>query len=149
MMIYGCSTIEIAKEVSKVTTSVKKTIEDITSDQNVSKKPEEVVKEKEEIIVEKKKVEAAVIKQKKIFKINLLEKNINQLIQELGEPTLVRIDGNTKTVRFDTSGCRLFVYFNLSASQAKSQYYEIRNQKGALIDKNKKIEECFQEIRKI
>jgi len=161
-IISGCSTIEIAKEVSKATNSVKKTIEKISNKQNVyeeensnieleKEKQEisvELEKEKQEINVEKKKEEIVIDKQKQITSIQLLNKTLSQLIKELGDPALIRKDGNTKTVRFDSSTCRLFVYFDLVVSESKAEYYELRDRKGALLNKTQNIKKCFQEIQK-
>ena len=51
IIVNGCSTIEIAKEVSKATKSIKTTIEEITIDQNDEKKTDDLKNEK----VDKKK----------------------------------------------------------------------------------------------
>ena len=69
-------------------------------------------KEKEEVVKEKKKEKDTVIKQKKITTVKFIGKTLEELIKEFGEPVLVRKDGNTQTIRFDTSSCRLFIYFD-------------------------------------
>ena len=154
----GCSTVEIAKEVTKAGNSVKTTIKKITSSQVDDEKTENNIKEKEEIIVMKKKEEEIVVakkkemallnRQKEISAINIQGKTLNQLIQDFGKPDLIREDGNTKTVRFNTSSCRLFIYFDLELKKPKAEYYEIRNTKGELIDKKERINKCFEEIQK-
>ena len=68
---------------------------------------------KEKVVIEKKREEAVAIKQKKITAIKFLGKTMSELINEFGRPDLIREDGNTKTVRFDTSSCRLFLYFHI------------------------------------
>ena len=73
---------------------------------------------------------------------------MNELSNEFGKPSLIREDGNTKTARFDTKSCRFFVYFNLIDNKKLVRYYEIRNMKGDIIDKNKKINNCYNEIKK-
>ena len=155
--LNGCATIEIAKEVTKVGDSIKTTIQKATKKQNdfektedVTKEKEEIIvaKEKEEIIVAKKKEEAVINKQKEIAVIKIQGKTLNQLTQNFGKSDFIREDGNTKTVRFNTSTCRLFVYFNLGVKKPKAEYYEIRNTKGELIDKKEKINKCFKEIQK-
>ena len=80
--------------------------------------------------------------------INIQNKTLNQLTQYFGKFDFVREDSNTKTVRFDTPSCRLFVYFNLEVKKPKAEYYEIRNTKGELIDKKENINKCFQEVKK-
>ena len=160
--LNGCATIEIAKEVTKVGDSIKTTIQKATKKQNdfektedVTKEKEDIVvakekeeKEKEEIIVAKKKEKAVINKQKEIAVIKIQGKTLNQLTKNFGKSDFIREDGNTKTVRFNTSTCRLFVYFNLGVKKPKAEYYEIRNTKGELIDKKEKINKCFKEIQK-
>ena len=162
MTLNGCATVEIAKEVAKAGDSIKTTIQKASKKQNdfektedVTKEKEEVIvakekeeKEKEEIIVAKKKEEAVINKQKKITVIKIQGRTLNQLTQNFGKSDFIREDGNTKTVRFNTSTCRLFVYFNLGVKKPKAEYYEIRNTKGELIDKKEKINKCFKEIQK-
>ena len=103
---------------------------------------------KEEIIVAKKKEGAVINKQKEIAVIKIQGKTLNQLTQNFGKSDFIREDGNTKTVRFNASTCRLFVYFNLEIKKPKAEYYEIRNTKGELIDKKEEINKCFKEIQK-
>ena len=155
--LNGCATIEIAKEVTKVGDSIKTTIQKSVKKQNdfektedVTKEKEEIVvaKEKEEIIVAKKKEKAVINKQKEISVIKIQGRTLNQLTKNFGKSDFIREDGNTKTVRFNTSTCRLFVYFNLGVKKPKAEYYEIRNTKGELIDKKEKINKCFKEIQK-
>jgi hypothetical protein len=152
--LNGCTTVEIAKEVTKVGDRIKTTIQKATKNQNDLEKSEDVVKtedvkkEKTEIIVAKKKEKAVIKKQKEIIVIKIQGKTLNQLTQNFGKSDFIREDGNTKTVRFNSSSCRLFVYFNLEVKKPKAQYYEIRNIKGELIDEKEKINKCFKEIQK-
>ena len=146
--LNGCATVEVAKEVTKASNSVKTTIKKIASDNNDVEKTENLIKEKEEIVVAKKNEEAALNKQKKIAVINIQGKTLNQLTQDFGKPDFIREDSNTKSVRFNTSSCRLFIYFDLGIKKPKAEYYEIRNAKGNLINKKEKINKCFKEIQK-
>jgi len=146
--LNGCATVEIAKEVTKAGDSIKTTIQKAAKKQNDFEKTEDVTKEKEEIVVAKKKEEAVINKQKEIAIIKIQGKTLNQLTQNFGKSDFIREDGNTKTVRFNASSCRLFVYFNLEVKKPKAEYYEIRNTKGELIDKKEKINKCFKEIQK-
>ena len=148
IILNGCTTVEIAKEVTKAGDRIKTTIQKAAKKQNDLEKTEDVTKEKEEIIVAKKKEEAVINKQKEIAPINIQGRTLNQLTQNFGKSDFIREDGNTKTVRFSTSSCRLFVYFNLAVKKSKAEYYEIRNTKGELIDKKEKINKCFKEIQK-
>ena len=84
------------------------------------------------MVVEKQKEKELVIKQQKITTINFLGKTLNQIIQEIGDPTLIRKDGNTQTVRFDSNNCRLFIYYKLNIEQPRAEHYEIRNIKGKI-----------------
>ena len=152
--LNGCATVEIAKEITKAGDSIKTTIQKATKNQNDLEKTEDVlktedvIKEKEEIIDAKKKEEDIIIKQKEITVIKIQGKTLNQLTQNFGKFDFIREDGNTKTVRFNASSCRLFVYFNLGVEKPKAEYYEIRNVKGELIDRKEKINRCFKEIQK-
>ena len=160
--LNGCATVEIAKEVAKAGDSIKTTIQKATKNQNdlektedVTKEKEEIVvakekeeKEKEQIIVAKKKEKAVINKQKEIAIIKIQGKTLNQLTQNFGKSDFIREDGNTKTVRFNASTCRLFVYFNLDVKKPKAEYYEIRDTKGELIDEKEKINKWFKEIQK-
>ena len=159
--LYGCATVEIAKEVTKASNSLKTTIQKISNDQNDqddeekitidqddSGEVEDFIKEKEEIIVAKKKEKAVISKQKEIAAIKIKGKTLDQLTKDFGKPDLIRKDGNTKAVRFNTSRCRFFIFFNLEAKKLKAEYYEIRNTRGELVDKKEKINKCFKEIQK-
>ena len=107
------------------------------------------VKEKEKIIVEKKKERDVAKKQKRITTIKFLGKTLPELIKEFGIPDLTREDGNTKTVRYDTLSCRLFLYFNSTINISRVEHYEIRDTKGNLINRSKDLEKCFHEIQKV
>jgi len=146
--LNGCTTVEIAKEVTKAGNSIKTTIQKATKNQNDLEKTEDVIKEKEKIIIAKKKEKAVIKKQKENAIIKIQGKTLDQLTQDFGKSDFIREDGNTKTVRFNSSSCRLFIYFNLEAKKLKAEYYEIRNTKGEPIDKKEKINKCFKEIQK-
>ena len=159
IVLCGCSTIEVAKEVTKATKSIKTSIDNIVSTQEEKKstdviekekkQPDNIEKEKEKIIVEKKKERDIAKKQKKITTIKFLGKTLPELIKEFGIPDLTREDGNTKTVRFDTLSCRLFLYFNSTINLSRVEHYEIRDTKGNLMNRSKDLEKCFHEIQKV
>ena len=158
IVLCGCSTIEVAKEVTKATKSIKTSIDNIVSTQEEEKQPDDiqeeeqpddVEKEKEKIIVEKKKERDVAKKQKKITTIKFLGKTLPELIKKFGKPNLTREDGNTKTVRFDTLSCRLFLYFNSAIDISRVEHYEIRDTKGNLMEKSKDLKKCFHEIQKV
>ena len=149
IILSGCTSVKVAKVVTKTTNSVKTSIEKITDKKSKIKEKDDLTQEKEEIVIEQKKEKAVAVKQKRNIAIKFLGKTLPELIKEFGEPALIRLDGTTKTARFDTSSCRLFVFFNLKIKKSGVDYYEIRNTKGNLIDRKKNIEKCFKEISKV
>ena len=162
-LLFGCAPIEVAKELTKakesIETSVKKIIkskdkekieqEIIVEEQKISdeKIEQEIIAEKKEISDEQKKVSKLVLQQKKISTINLLGKNIQELNQIIGKPNLIRKDGKTTTIRFDSNNCRLFVFLKTTTKTSKTEYYELRNGLGELIDHEKNIQLCFRKIK--
>ena len=82
-----------------------------------------------------------------IATINFIGKTLDELTEKLGEPKLLREDGKSITARFDTQSCRIFIFFNTSIKKARAEYYELRNIRGELVEKQKNIEECFSEIK--
>ena len=162
-LLSGCAPDEIAKEITKakesIETSVKKIIkskdkEEIEQEIIAEKKEisdveieQEIIAEKKEISDEQKKVSKLVLQQKKISTINLLGKNIQELNQIIGKPNLIRKDGKTTTIRFDSNNCRLFVFLKTTTKTSKTEYYELRNVKGKLIENKRDIEACFKEIK--
>ena len=149
IILSGCTSVKVAKVVTKTTNSVKTSIEKITDKKSKIKEKDNLTQEKEEIVIEQKKEKAVAVKQKRNIAIKFLGKTLPELIKEFGEPALIRLDGTTKTARFDTSSCRLFVFFNLKIKKPGVDYYEIRNTKGNLVDRKKNIDKCFKEISKV
>jgi len=176
LLITGCTSIEVAKGVSKATQSIETSVsnifksrskksnkseilideqkkEQIIEDekQEISKdeqkKEQTIEDEKQEISKEQIKFKEVVNKQKKISNLNLLGMTIPELNQLIGQPSLIREDGKTKIVRFDSANCRLFVFLNVNLKKPFVEYYELRNNNGELIDRNKKIETCFNKIK--
>ena len=148
--IGACTTIEVAKEVTKVTKSVKTSIDKLSNKKEVKEEEnlEYLKKEKEEIVTEKKKEEAVVFKQKKIIPLDFLGKTLRELESEFGDPSLIREYASIKTVRFDSINCRLFLFFSLDTNTSRVEYYEIRNDKGSLVEKKDEIEKCYSEFTK-
>ena len=176
LILSGCTTVEIAKEVTRATTSIKTSIDNITTnkkelEEQTSNKEElgeqtsnkeelgeqtsnekkileeKISVEKYEITIEQKKEEEVVLKQNKIATINFIGKTIGELTKQLGEPKLSREDGKSTTVRYDTQSCRIFIFFNTSIKKPRAEYYELRNSKGELVKRQKDIERCFSEIK--
>ena len=154
LILAGCTSIEVAKEVAKASKSIsasvnqvinneKKTKEIVDNDETSVVINDSIEKEKKILEVEKKKEKKLVTKQKKIIKINFIGKTLNKIKSSLGEPQLIRLDGNTKTVRFDKNSCRLFLFFNSHKTTPLVEHFEIRNIKGDLINSKEKIQVCY------
>ena len=146
-LINGCTTIEVAKEITKAGQSLKVSVNKIAQ-KKFDLKKEKIDKEKKEIEVNKKNNEDVINIQTEIASINFIGKKLDQLIIEFGKPSLIRKDGNVKIVRFDTNNCRFFVFFDTQSDKPKSEYFEIRHLTGNLIDKKNKIESCYKEIKR-
>ena len=154
LILSGCATIEVVKEVAKASKSVEPAVNQIINTDKKNKEIEDndessttandtIKKQKAILEVEKKKEKKLVKEQKKIIKINFLGKTFNEIKSKLGEPSLIRLDGNTKTVRFNNSSCRLFLFFNSNKSHSKVEYFEIRDIQGNLIINKERIQDCY------
>jgi len=166
LLMAGCASIEVAKEVTKVKQSVEMSIKKILRTPDEEKKEQEILVEEQEIstdeereqiiLVEEQKISQeqkivsdVVKKQKNISTINLFGKTMNELDRLLGKPFLIREDGKTITARFDSKNCKLFVFMNTTINTPSIEYYELRNNKGELIKQQKDIELCFNEIKPV
>ena len=117
VFLSSCTTIEVGREVVKVGT---------------------VVKEKEE--------EKTIVKeQQKIAEINFMGKQLAEIKQKLGQPNLARSDGSVYMMRYDSSSCRLFIFFNINSNIKRVEYFEFRDSLGELINTKNSIEECYKE----
>jgi len=176
-LLSNCTSVEIAKELTKATKSIKTSIdnivkssadtnqEEIIEEKNVDKKiiDQEIANlEKEKNVdkkiidqeianleKEKKEKEKIIKEQKKKTKINFLGKNFNEIKVMVGEPILLRTDGNSKTARFDNNFCQLFLFSNAKTKNFRVEYFEIRNKEGKLIINQKKIEKCYKNFKLI
>ena len=164
LILNGCATIEVAKGVSKVSTSIETSVkkiagkeeneekikekEEVSISENVTleEKVSAVKKEKEIVEVEKKQQKKVVKKQKEVLKINFVGKTINEIYMRLGDPNLFRLDGNTQTMRFDSDTCRLFLFFNSTIPMPQVNYFEMRDEKGNLIKEKVNIENCYKKF---
>ena len=154
ILLPGCASIEVAKEVNKVTTSIKKSVTNIIKNkekpiekEDPKKLEKEIELEKEIVKTEKKKEKKLAKQQKKIVKINFFSKTLDELRQDLGNPSLLRNDGGTQMARFDTMGCRLFFFFNSNLNLPRVEHFEIRDTKGNLIDKKEHIQNCYKNFK--
>ncbi len=164
LILNGCATIEVAKGVSKVSTSIETSVKKIAGKEEkkekIKEKEEESInenmsleekvsaakKEKEIVEVEKKRQKKVVKKQKEVIRINFVGKTINEIYMRLGDPNLFRLDGNTQTMRFDNDTCRLFLFFNSSIPMPQVDYFEMRDEKGNLIKEKINIENCYKKF---
>ena len=161
LILNGCATIEVAKGVSKVSTSIETSVKKIAGkeekieekeatsiNENISleEKVSAAKKEKEIVEVEKTRQKKVVKKQKEVIKINFVGKTINEIYMRLGDPNLFRLDGNTQTMRFDIDTCRLFLFFNSTIPMPQVNYFEMRDEKGNLIKEKVNIENCYKKF---
>jgi len=155
LLILGCTTVEVTKEVIKVTNTisdkVKGTMQEKENTEQVvlDKIIEENEIEKEIEIIEEKQEEGKNIveSQQKLAEINFIgktEKNIKKL---LGRAQLARIEGSIYTLRYDSNNCRLFLFFNQEAKSKRVEYFELRNIKAELLNSKQSLEQCYREFR--
>ena len=161
LILSGCTTIEVAKGVSKASKSIQTTVQKIGGGDDKIEKTKEneqsvfnenmtleekvsaVKKEKEIVEVEKKQQKKLVKKQKEVIEVNFVGKTINEIYIKLGDSNLLRLDGNTQTMRFDSRSCRLFLFFNSTIPIPRVEYFEMRDEKGNLIKEKMNIEKCY------
>ena len=161
VILTGCATIEVAKEVSKASKSIQTSVQKITGKEETNKAKEGVIvsksneleekinkakKEKEVVEVEKKQQQKLVKKQKEAIEINFIGKTINEIYMRLGDSDLFRLDGNTQTMRYDIDTCRLFLFFNSTIPIPRVDYFEMRDEKGNLIKEKANIENCYKKF---
>ena len=161
VILTGCATIEVAKEVSKASKSIQTSVKKITGKEETNKAKEGVIvsksneleekinkakKEKEVVEVEKKQQQKLVKKQKEAIEINFIGKTINEIYMRLGDSDLFRLDGNTQTMRYDIDTCRLFLFFNSTIPIPRVDYFEMRDEKGNLIKEKANIENCYKKF---
>jgi len=155
LLILGCTTVEVTKEVIKVTNTisdkVKGTMQEKENTEQVvlDKIIEENEIEKEIEIIEEKQEEGKNIveSQQKLAEINFIgktEKNIKKL---LGRAQLARIEGSVYTLRYDSNNCRLFLFINQEAKSKRVEYFELRNIKAELLNSKQSLEQCYREFR--
>ena len=154
LLVWGCSTVEVTKEIIKVTNTVtenvKKTIPKKESEEESV--VEEIIEEKEieeeiEILEEKKEIEKNIIEnQQKLADINFIGKTENIIFDLLGKAQLSRIDGSVYILRYDSEKCRLFLFFNQKASEKRVEYFELRNDKAELLNSKQALEGCYKEF---
>ena len=96
--------------------------------------------------LKKKKEEKTIVKeQQKFAEINFMGKQLAEIKQKLGQPNLARSDGSVHMMRYDSSSCRLFIFFNINSNIKRVEYFEFRDSLGELINTKNSIEECYKE----
>ena len=157
LFVLGCSTIEVTKEVIKVTNTISNKIKESapqkeTDEKKVLKKriEEEEIEEEIENIEEKKEEEKNIVQsQQKLAEINFIGKTEDKVLNLLGQPQLSRIDGSVYTLRYDSENCRLFLFFNKSPTNKRVEYFELRNDKTDLLNSKQSLEQCYRELNLI
>ena len=154
LLVWGCSTVEVTKEVIKVTNTVSDKVKDSVSqkEETTDSIVEEIVEEKEieeeiEIIEEKQELEKNIIEnQQKVADINFIGKSENIIFELLGEAQLSRIDGSVYTLRYDGDNCRLFLFFNQETNIKRVEYFELRNNKAELLNSKDSLKSCYKKF---
>ena len=137
-LLSACATVEMAKEITKATESIKTSIEKVANTIDKNKKILEVEKKQEKELVKE---------QKKIVKTDFLQKTLTEIETSLGVPGLSRIDGNTQITRFDTNNCRLFLFSKANDNIKNIKHFELRNTEGMLIIEKNKIQNCYSDFK--
>ena len=157
LFIWGCTTIEVTKEVIKVTNTIsnkvkggaqqKETDEQQVLNEIIEKKE---IEEKIENIQEEKEEEKNIVEsQQKLAEINFIGKSEDKILSLLGKPQLSRVDGSVYTLRYDSYNCRLFLFFNKSSSNKRVEYFELRGGKTDLLNSKQALEQCYREFKLI
>ena len=155
--IWGCTTVEVTKEVIKVTNTIADKVKESVP-QNEPEEQEilnETIEKKEieqEIkkIEEKQKVDRNIVEsQQKLAEINFIGKTESNIINLLGKPGLSRVDGFVYTLRYNTNNCRLFLFFKNDTTNKKVEYFEIRDNLANLLNSKQELEMCYRELKLI
>ena len=155
LLVWGCSTVEVTKEVIKVTNTVTEKVKDaIPNNENEENAIiEEILEENDieeeiEIIEEKQEEEKSIVEsQQKSAEINFIGKTEDNILNIMGAPKLSRIDGSVYTLRYDSINCRLFLFFNKDVSIKRVEYFELRNNNAELLSSEKSVEQCYKELK--
>ena len=163
LFLTSCTTVKVAREVTKAGNSIKNSVDNIiennrekkTNEDNDSNNKnntdESLIKNEKKKIEEEKKLESKKIKeqQKQQNKVKFIGKKLDEVELLIGKPNLIRLDGNSKVVRFDSLSCRIFLFFKSKTNSAKIEYFEIRNLKGDIIIRKDFIKKCYQDLKLI
>ena len=148
--VASCTTIEVTKEVVKVGNVVKEKVEKQFEKEEAEIVEDKTIVEEQRIITEEKEEEKTIVKtQQKLAQINFISKKINEIKSQMGEPTLSRSDGIVQTLRYDSKSCRLFLFFNINASNKRVEHFEFRDYLGELLNTKQSLETCYREYNLI
>ena len=157
LFVWGCSTIEVTKEVIKVTNTISNKVKESVPQKETDEEKvlKNIIEEKEiekeiENIQEKKEEEKNIVEsQQKLAEINFIGKTEDKISNLLGQPQLSRVDGSVYTLRYDSDNCRLFLFFNQSPTNKRVEYFELRDDKAGLLNSKQSIEQCYREFNLI
>ena len=157
LFIWGCSTIEVTKEVIKVTNTISNKVKESaqqkeTDEKKILNKTIEEIEIEEEIenIQEKKEENKNIVEsQQKLAEINFIGKTEDKILSLLEQPQLSRVDGLVYTLRYDSENCRLFLFFNKSSTNKRVEYFELRGGKADLLNSKQALEQCYREFNLI
>jgi len=151
LLIWGCSTVEVTKEVIKVKNTISNKVKQTTPEKE--KENEVILSEiinEIEIIEEKQEEEKSIVEnQQKLAEINFIGKTETKIINLLGEAQLARIDKPVYTLRYDSNSCRLFLFFNKEENNNRVEYFELRNTNAKLLNSKQSLEQCYREFKLI
>ena len=144
--LSSCTTIEVTKEVVKVGNVVKEKVEGQFQKEEVEVVEDNTIVKEQQIISEEKEEEKNIVKtQQKLAQINFIGKKINEIESQMGTAELTRSDGIVYTMRYDSSSCRLFLFFRLNSNTKRVEHFEFRDSFGDLLDTKKSLEVCYKE----
>ena len=144
--LSSCTTIEVTKEVVKVGNVVKEKVEGQFQKEEVEVVEDNTIVKEQQIISDEKEEEKTIVKtQQKLAQINFIGKKINEIESQMGTAELTRSDGIVYTMRYDSSSCRLFLFFRLNSNTKRVEHFEFRDSFGDLLDTKKSLEVCYKE----
>ena len=144
--LSSCTTIEVTKEVVKVGNVVKEKVEGQFQKEEVEVVEDNTIIKEQQIISEEKEEEKNIVKtQQKLAQINFIGKKINEIESQMGTAELTRSDGIVYTMRYDSSSCRLFLFFRLNSNTKRVEHFEFRDSFGDLLDTKNSLEVCYKE----
>ena len=148
--ITSCTTIEVTKEVVKVGNVVKEKVEEQFEEDEQEIIEDKTIVEEQQIVTEEKEEQKTIVKtQQKLAKINFIGKKINEIQSQIGVPKLSRSDGKVQMLRYDSTSCRLFLFFNLEADVRRVEHFEFRDYLGDLLNTKQSLETCYREYKLI